>query len=209
MANLLNNQILYGVAHQFGIEIATLETVIEIESSGSGFFTDWNLEQRIKIQFEPHIFVKYFKEVGKKATVVKVGKYRIIYINGKVFLKNGVEQQKPEWEAFNKAWTINPETAMMATSFGLGQIMGFNYKAAGFNSVGEMVAAFKESEEKQLIGMMNLIKNNNLITYLQKKKWAAFAERYNGPSYKDNEYDKKLKAAYEKHSKYDQIADKF
>ena len=43
------------------------------------------------------------------------------------------------------------------------------------------------------------IQSNRLDTYLRNKDWAGFAKRYNGPSYAENQYDKKLEKAYHKH----------
>ncbi len=45
---------------------------------------------------------------------------------------------------------IDPRVALEATSWGLGQIMGSNHVAAGYESAAEMVAAFLDSEERSL-----------------------------------------------------------
>jgi peptidoglycan-binding domain 1 protein len=39
-----------------------------------------------------------------------------------------------------------------------------------------------------------------MLSALQAKDWAEFAKRYNGPAYEQNQYDKKLAAAYQKFS---------
>jgi hypothetical protein len=163
------------LAKEFGYEIAAVKAVIEVESGGSGFDSKTG---KILIQFEPHIFKRYTKRV----------------------IDNGVDVQSKEWEAFNEAWKIDKEATMLSTSFGLPQVMGFNHKAAGFKTVGEMVDAFKTGEEAQVRGMLNFIKSNrHLHKAIKGKDWKLFAYYYNGPKYQINSYHIKLANAYKKH----------
>ena len=91
---------------------------------------------------------------------------------------------------------------MLATSWGLGQIMGFNYKLAGWPTIKSFVQAMYESEKCQLLAVCRFIKSNNtMYNALRNKDWATFARLYNGPSYTVNKYDEKLKNAYEKYKK--------
>ena len=68
---------------------------------------------------------------------------------------------------------------------------------------GEKVDAYVEamfqSEGHQLNAFVNFIKTAKLDAHLRAKRWARFAEGYNGPAYAENQYDKKLEAAYEKY----------
>ena len=41
------------------------------------------------------------------------------------------------------------------------------------------------------------IKSKKLVESLQKKDWETFAYGYNGPKYKENKYDEKMRKAYE------------
>jgi hypothetical protein len=164
-----------GLAKEFGYEVAAIRAVMAVESGGHGFDEKTG---KILIQFEPHIFKRYTKK-----TIV-----------------NGVEGQTKEWAAFNEAWAIDKEATMLSTSFGLPQVMGFNHKAAGYKTVGEMVDAFKLSEENQVRGMLNFIKSNkNLHKAIKEKDWRLFAFYYNGPNYQVNKYDAKLATAYAKY----------
>ena len=49
------------------------------------------------------------------------------------------------------------------------------------------------------IGSTRYIKVNNLVDELQRKDWAVFAKGYNGVAYKRNNYDEKLRQAYNKY----------
>lgn len=162
------------VAKENGLTFKIVKTIILIESSGSGFDPKTGL---IKIQFEPHIFKKY---TG-------------------IIINNKVDVQGEEWKAFNEAYKLNSNATLLSTSFGLGQIMGFNFKAAGFKTVEEMYNSFKESEINQLRGMIKFIVNNKqMYLALCRLDWETFARLYNGPGYKKYSYDDKLRTTYEK-----------
>lgn len=163
------------LSKKFDISIPLIDTVLEVESSGSGFQNG-----RIKIQFEPYWFKHY---TGHR-------------------IANGVETQSKEWEAYNYAKTLDAHSAMLSTSWGLGQIMGFNFKKAGYPDVESMVESFIESEYEQLYGMLSFIKfNRAMYNALKMQIWHVFAYHYNGELYKKFNYDEKLEAAYERHKK--------
>jgi len=160
------------LADKFKIELRALKAVLKVESAGSGFSRSTG---RIKIQFEPYHFRKY--------TGIRIA--------------NGVKGQKIEYEAYFQAQEKDEEAAMLSTSWGLGQVMGFNHKAAGHNTVQEMVAVFNTSEYYQLEGMLNFVKNNRrMYAALKSKDWATFARYYNGKYYARYNYDKRLAEAY-------------
>lgn len=170
---LLTNDEKKELANKFGFEYQAVAAVMAVESSGRGYDASTG---KVLIQFEPYWF-KYYSGIA---------------------IANGVENQAKEWEAFNNAWAKNPNAAMMATSWGLGQIMGFNFKAAGYRSVDDMVTAFRESEYNQLHGMLMMISaNHKLKKAMQDKDWRTFAYYYNGPQYLKFKYDTRLASAYQ------------
>lgn len=171
---LLTQQEKEFLANLYKLEYKAVNAVYTVESSGSGFDPNTGL---IKIQFEPHWFEKYTKTK----------------------IMNGVEGQPKEWAAFEEAAKSDLHSAIMSTSWGLGQVMGFNHKSAGYITPEAMVDAFKESEYNQLKGMLEFIKNTpSMFAALQAKDWAIFAKFYNGPLYKNFNYDTRLAAAYAK-----------
>jgi N-acetylmuramidase len=87
--------------------------------------------------------------------------------------------------------------ALMSASFGRFQIMGFNHASCGYVEVEEFVAAMN-SEGRQLAAFIEFIKARDLDDELQRRDWAGFARGYNGKAYAVNQYDLKLKRAYEK-----------
>src|SRR5262245_39447207 len=95
---------------------------------------------------------------------------------------------------------LGVEPALKSASWGLGQVMGFNHRAAGFASAQEMVEAMKGGEDAQLVAMVNFMsKHPAMLKALRQKDWALFAKSYNGPRYFENQYDVKLDASYQRY----------
>ncbi len=149
---------------QFNLEAAALAAFIEVETGGRGFDSGTG---KIMIQFEP----SWFK---KKAPYAPSGKWSV----------NKVDVQRKEWDAFNDAYTKNPNAAMESTSIGLGQIMGFHYKRLGFASVGAMWDHAKKSLENQIWQICKFIETDDKLKYAIKTgDWFTVAKIYNGAGF--------------------------
>ena len=145
---------------------------------------------------EGHIFYKYLQNKHKNASEIAQKYPDICYKSWtKKYYKTGLN----EYKRYLKAAEIDEECAMLATSWGMGQCMGFNYKACGYNSVKAFVNAMYESERNQLLAMCNFIKSNQkMYKALQNKDFKTFASIYNGPGQVDY-YGSKLEQAYNKY----------
>jgi peptidoglycan hydrolase-like protein with peptidoglycan-binding domain len=172
-------------ADLLGVEVAVIRAVVEVEAAGAGFLADG----RPKILFERHWFYQL--------TALPVSKTRPDLSNPQ---PGGYLGGVREWDRLNSAIALDRTAALKSASWGLGQVMGFNYKLAAYEDVEEFVKAMYLSEGKQLEAMMNFIKNQNLAKALRDRDWVAFARRYNGPQFWRNQYDKKLAAAYAKYA---------
>lgn len=178
------------LASKHGIEEAKIRAVNDVEAAGKGFTPSGALV----CLYEPHIAWKYTNG-DVRVTLEREG---LAY---------------PKWQAGKYPETsyaridrcaeiAGAEVACLATSWGIGQIMGFNYKACGFDTALEMVESFAQSEANQLQGMIRFISSNRKMRdALQRGDWATFASLYNGPAYKQNKYDTRLAAAYARHKK--------
>lgn len=101
---------------------------------------------------------------------------------------------------FDVAYKINPTEAMKSSSWGMFQVMGFNYEAAGYSSVDAMVDDYKKGESQQLNSFVKLILAWKLDDELRGLKFAAIAKAYNGPNYKVNDYDTDIEKFYKLYS---------
>lgn len=183
------------IAELLGCEPAALKAVQQVETGGrGGLFSPG----KPAILFEGHIFWTQLKKRGSNPEDYVRGNENILYPKWeKGHYKGGIG----EYDRLEQARKINREAADASASWGMFQIMGFNYAACGEESIESFVRSMCESEFKQLLLTANFIKKNSqMLRALQAKDWAVFAKCYNGPAYAQNRYDVKLEAAYQKYS---------
>jgi hypothetical protein len=182
-AKRLENLDLPRIGAEIGVGEDEIHAILDVESSGSGFDSNG----RPKALYEPH--VAYRNSSGDvRATLVTAGL---------AYLRWG-EQPYPKdsYGRIYAAQKIDETVALKATSWGLGQILGENFKAAGYNSPQDMVTAFCASEANQLEGVVNFLKFHGLAGYLKSHDWVKLAEGYNGKAEALHGYHTKLSAAF-------------
>ena len=164
-----------------------IHAFLDVETRGAGF----DSKGRIKMLFEPHIF---YREIRPDARARAVE-------DGLAYKKWGTKRYpRDSYPRLKMAMAHDPEAALRSCSWGLGQIMGFNHKLAGYPSAADMVEAFRRGEKEQLRGAINFIEANALDDDLREHDWHGFARGYNGPGYRKNGYAKKLAQAFAKRS---------
>jgi len=102
-----------------------------------------------------------------------------------------------QYPKLERAYALDRDAALRSASWGRFQIMGSNYRAAGFSSVAAFVQAMTKSESEHLKAFVSFVKDKPVrVRALQEKDFAKFAAHYNGAGYKG--YDVKLEAAYKR-----------
>ena len=181
------------IAADLGVSLAAFRAVIAVEAAGSGF----DKAGRPKALFERHHFFKHLK--ATPALLQRAEAEGLAYPKwGTTPYPKGSDAVYSEIE---RACKINEAAALLSTSWGLGQVMGSNFKMVGCDTVEGMVKEAVESEAGQLRQMAGFIKSANLVRPMKELNWAAFAKGYNGPGYAKNAYDVKLAQAYAKFEK--------
>ena len=165
-----------------GVELPALWAIMTVETKGCGFLKD----RRPLILFERHWFRKLthgqFDDTAPDLSKSTWGGYG----------KGGAYQ----YERLERAIQLDRNAALQSTSWGLGQVMGFNAKDVGFANVEAMVSAMCDSEDAQFQGMVGFIERHGLAKYLREGDWKQFARNYNGPDFQKNQYDLKLSRAH-------------
>lgn len=177
------------------VEVAAIKAVYEVESGGrSGFLKDG----RPIILFEGHIF---WNELKKRE--IDPEKYSSEYkdVLFPKWNRSSYIGGVAEYDRLEKASKINKNAALCSASWGMFQIMGFNHKLCGFETVQKYVQAINQSANNHLASFVQFLKNTGLAKPLKELDWETFARKYNGPGYKQNDYDTKLQAAYLKYKK--------
>ena len=181
---------LLAAANKLGVDVATLRAILQVETAGAGF----DAKKRLKLLFEPHIFDRQLGPGPKRDEAVK---------RGLAYPKAGTRSYPPlskRYDQIAAAIAIDETAALNSASWGLPQIMGFNHRAAGFQSAKAMVASMLDGEGQQIEALANLLSDWKLSDALRNRDWRRFAAKYNGPNALNHGYDKKLRAAFEKYS---------
>lgn len=173
---------------RIGVSEDELHAFLDVETRGSGF----DELGRPRILFERHKFYKYVP-ADKRTAAVNAG------LASKA--PGGYGKESEQYGKLQKAIAIDRTAALYSCSWGLGQIMGFNHKLAGYDDVEAMVTDFMADEENQLNAAVTFIINTGLADELRRHDWAGFAKGYNGSNYRINRYDEKLAEAFRKWSR--------
>ena len=188
-ARALGTEDVRTIAGYLGCHVAAVRAVLAIEAAGNGFGPD----KRPIILNEPHHFYRQIGPGPKRNEAVR---------RGLAYQAWGAKPY-PRTQAARYAWLadamgIDEAAALKSCSWGMGQVMGFNHQAAGFNTVQDFVRAMTISEGAQLYAMARFIVTNDLQLALRRLDWRAFARGYNGAAYEKNAYHTKLAAAYQR-----------
>lgn len=171
------------VCSALDVTAAELWAVVTVETRGFGYLDD----RKPVILFERHKF--------HEATA---GKFSAANPEISNPVRGGYLGGKAEYGRLAKAISLNREAALRSTSWGIGQIMGFNYSTCGCETVSEFVSQMVKDENSQLNALLKFVAANGLDSALRERRWAAFALGYNGPRFRDNDYEQKLAAAHAK-----------
>jgi hypothetical protein len=194
----LNESDFNDAADAIGCHVAVIKAVTFIESRGDGF----NKDGSVKILYEPFQFGRITKHRhnGISAKINNIN-YPLSLrgswsIKAAMYGPAHIQHQKRQ-----TALLYNKEASYLACSWGLFQIMAFNYKLCGYGNVYDFIKAMEQSEGKQLMAFVKFIINSGLDDELRDERIVEFAQKYNGPKYKENQYDTKLISKIEEFKK--------
>lgn len=205
----LTEQDFQQVAQQLGCQVAQIKAVWEVESGGGGWHKDARADilaldgpggfldgpHLPKILFEAHIFDRYtegrFRQSHPNLSSARWN--RKLYVGG-----------QGEYVRLWNAMKLDRTAALLSASVGGAQIMGFNHKAAGYETVEAFWEGMKQSERKHLDAFASFIASKKLHAALRQistspASCAAFAKGYNGEKYEVNNYHGKIAKAYAGH----------
>lgn len=172
------------VASSLGVHAPEIWAVLAVETEGCGYLAD----RRPQILYERHIFHRLTRGQFDDGNISdpSPGGYG----------STGAHQ----YERLAAAVAKDRTAALQSASWGLGQIMGENFAAAGFQNVEDLATAMAQSEDLQLAVMGNFLAAGKLRASLQAHDWTTFARGYNGPNFVINRYDVRLNGEFQKFS---------
>lgn len=176
------------IGAMIGVGEDEVHAFIEAETRGAGF----DAQGRPRILFEPHVFFRNLPAGPRRDQAVKAG------LACKSWGQIAYGKESEQYPKLMRALKLDETAALKACSWGLGQVLGENHVAAGYETVQAMVADFLLDEDNHLEAAIRFIQASGLDDELRRHDWAAFARGYNGPGYRKNGYDTKLAAAFAK-----------
>lgn len=181
------------VAKMLGVEVAAIKAVVEIEAGAAhqGFWT----EGKPIINFDLTVYKKRTKTHG--VNLAKAQKRHPVIFQSPNTKKYG-SRQAAQYARLEAAMAVDTISAIEGTFWGMFQIGGFNYKLCGAKTQQEFVQRMCRSERDQLDLFAQLLLSTKMVEPLRRKDFAAFASRYNGPSYAKRGYHTRMAKAYKK-----------
>ncbi len=180
-------------ATDLAVEVSAIKAVATVESGGRSGFGPGG---RPIIRYELHVFqrrtgaIYHPTHAHLSQPTLREGRY---YHDG---------TQANEYSLLHNAMILRDATrvrrwsdAWQSASWGMFQLMGFNYSVA-WASIDDMIRAMYRSEAEHLTGFIGFCRQNNIVRHIQNFDWAAFARVYNGADYAVNNYDTNMANAY-------------
>lgn len=170
-----------GFAAEIGCTVKQMNAIAHVESAGGGF----DNHGRPKILFERHYFYRLTQ-----------GKYGVTNYSN----PHGGGYGEDSWDKLGAAAGKDPDAAFSSASWGKFQIMGAHWHALGFSSSLGMAFFMSQRESAHYTALVHFIEANHMAEKVKALSTnpadcVAFAKAYNGPGYRDNNYDQKLAAA--------------
>src|SRR6478609_604380 len=145
------------------VEQAVLRAVADVESSGSGFLPAPSVLP--KILFEGHAFHRLtggrFSEARPNISYPKWDRRKYKDAAG-------------EWKRLEEAMSLDRTAALQSASWGMFQIMGFNYAYCGYQDVEAFVADQYQGADAQLTAFAKFIARPQYLRALRNADWATF-----------------------------------
>ncbi len=154
-------------------DVNVLKAIPEVETSGGpGFFANSGIPPLPKILYERHIFARETNHLFDTSNAYLSSSTPGAYASG-----------TGNYYKFAKAYLLNSDAAIDACSWGKFQIMGFNFKEAGYYDRSHFLKAAFTSEKTQFNMFIDFVINyrkGSLKRAVITKDWVKIAQLYNG-----------------------------
>jgi hypothetical protein len=163
-----------------GVDAPSAWSILEVESGKAGYLPD----RRPQILFERAVFHTRTN-----------GAYDATNPGISAPTWGGYSGGAAEYARLAEAYALDPDAALQSASWGIAQIMGFNFSAAGYSSAADFVQDACASEAAQLRAFQSFLLHTGIAASLQAKDWDSVARKYNGTG-QVSVYSKRLSTSY-------------
>lgn len=176
-------------AREYNIDPVDLAALIEVEAQGSGYLADG----RLKILYEPHLFHRLTD--GRHGTVKPISAP-----SWSVTREWGYGSFAEQYRRRAEAAKLDRDAAYQACSYGAFQLLGSNFRAAGYDNVFALVDDLQDSPRNQLRAILRWMQAEGILQHLRDRNMPAFFSRYNGPAWREHDYGGRFGVARRKHA---------
>lgn len=183
---------LLDAADALGCAIEAIEAVANVEAGQHGGFLE-NGEPLIL--FERHVFYRLVRAKHGRETAELWRKAVPDVCNPK---RGGYGPVSKQHSRLRVATKLDRELALRSASWGLFQILGDNCERCGLTLQAFINAAFRSEAEHLRLFVAFILADKRLVQALRARDWATFARVYNGPKYRENKYDLRMGAEFDR-----------
>jgi hypothetical protein len=178
-------------ASELNVDWRVLKAFQVVECRGSGF----NADGTPKVLFERHVFLQRLVANKQTKLATQLQRTRPDLCNR---TPGGYGSYAVQHQKLDQAAQYDRSSALEACSWGIGQVMGYQWRVLGYASLQHFINHMYAGEQQQFDAAIKYLQVNKLIDEMQRKDYAGLAKGYNGAGYKANNYHVKLKDAVEK-----------
>lgn len=173
-----------GAAWFLGCDAPSIQAVAQVEAPRGGYLEDG----QVTILFERHWF--------RRLTGGEFDRARPDLSNRK---PGGYKGGAAEHERLAAAVGLDRDAALQSASWGKTQIMGFNWRRAGYESLQDFVnGMIQGGEAEHLRAFCCFVRSDaELRQALRDRDWSTFARLYNGPAFEKSNYHGRIAQAYQ------------
>jgi hypothetical protein len=146
-------------------DAASVWALLEVESGKAGYLPD----RRPQILFERAVFHTRTK-----------GQFDATHPGISAPTWGGYSGGAAEYTRLAEAYALSPDDALQSASWGIAQVMGFNFSPSGLGSASDYVQGACASEGAQLLAFQNFLLHTGVAQALAAHDWYSVALHYNG-----------------------------
>ncbi len=146
-------------------DAASVWALLQVESGKAGYLAD----RRPQILFERAVFHTRTS-----------GAYDQTHPGISAPTWGGYSGGAAEYTRLAEAYALSPNDALQSASWGIAQVMGFNFSSSGYSSAADYVQDACASEGAQLRAFQSFLLHTGIAVSLQAHDWTSVARKYNG-----------------------------
>lgn len=196
-------------ADRLNCHVETIQAIAKVEAGPNGAFLDsgepvilfepHKFSAHTNHQFDGHRFIPFMgdgfalKADPEFKDLTANRAYKWMYISFPVWKPGWYGPTSKQHLRLQAAIRLDRDAALKSCSWGLYQLMGFNHKRCGHETIQSFVNAMYRSVDDHLDALVSFVLSSPKLTKAVRNRDAkSFARTYNGPEYAKNQYDRKL-----------------